>query len=77
VHYEGKSLAIYKDESGKLFALNPVCTHAKCVVAWNRAERSWDCPCHGARYDVMGNVLTGPARKGLEVISLEDLVENK
>jgi len=74
VRLEGKSIALYKDEAGQLFALNPVCTHAKCIVAWNRAEQSWDCPCHGARYDVRGNVLTGPARLGLEVISLEDLV---
>lgn len=77
VQYEGQSLALYKNESGNLFALNPVCTHAKCIVAWNRAERSWDCPCHGARYDIMGNVLTGPARKGLEVVSLEDLAEKE
>jgi glycine/D-amino acid oxidase-like deaminating enzyme/nitrite reductase/ring-hydroxylating ferredoxin subunit len=77
VKYEGESLAIYKNEEGKLFALNPVCTHAKCIVAWNRAERSWDCPCHGARYDINGNVLTGPARQGLEVISLEELVEKE
>jgi Rieske Fe-S protein len=77
VKYEGRSLAIYKDESGGLFALNPVCTHAKCIVAWNRAEKSWDCPCHGARYDIMGNVLTGPARKGLEVVSLQDLVDKE
>lgn len=77
VQYEGQSLAIYKNEAGKLFALNPVCTHAKCIVGWNRAEKSWDCPCHGARYDIMGNVLTGPARKGLEVVSLEDLVEKE
>lgn len=73
VKYEGESVAIYKDESGKLFAVNPVCTHAKCVVAWNRAEKTWDCPCHGARYDVDGKVLTGPARKGLEVVSLESV----
>jgi Rieske Fe-S protein len=74
VHYEGKSLALYKNEAGKVFALNPVCTHAKCIVGWNRAEQSWDCPCHGARYDINGNVLTGPARKGLEVVALEDLI---
>ena len=74
VKYEGESLAIYKAEEGKLFALNPVCTHAKCIVAWNRAEKSWDCPCHGARYDVEGNVLTGPARKNLEKVSLEDVM---
>lgn len=74
VKYEGKSLALYKDEAGKVTALNPVCTHAKCIVAWNRAEQSWDCPCHGARYDINGNVLTGPARQGLEVVPLEDLI---
>ena len=73
VKYDGESIAIYKDEAGKLFAVNPVCTHAKCVVGWNRAEKTWDCPCHGARYDVDGKVLTGPARKGLEVVSLESV----
>lgn len=70
VKYEGEKLAVYKDESGKVYALNPVCTHAKCVVGWNSAEKSWDCPCHGARYDLNGQVLTGPARKGLEKIEL-------
>jgi Rieske Fe-S protein len=74
VKYEGKSLAIYKDEQGELFALNPTCTHAKCTVAWNTAEKSWDCPCHGARYSIQGEVMTGPARKGLEVVELKDLV---
>jgi nitrite reductase/ring-hydroxylating ferredoxin subunit len=75
VKFEGTSVAIYKAESGKLYAVNPVCTHAKCVVGWNSAEKTWDCPCHGARYDVDGQVLTGPARHGLEVIALEDLIE--
>lgn len=73
VKYEGETLALYKDEGGKLYALNPVCTHAKCVVGWNSAEKSWDCPCHGARYDLNGNVLTGPARKGLEKVEMEEL----
>lgn len=71
VKYEGETLALYKDEGGALHALNPVCTHAKCVVAWNGAEKTWDCPCHGARYSVNGDVLTGPARRGLEKIDLE------
>lgn len=75
VKYEGDMVAIYKDEAGQVHALNPVCTHAKCVVDWNSAERSWDCPCHGARYSIRGEVLTGPARKGLEVVQLIDLVE--
>lgn len=74
VKYEGSKLAIYKDESGKIYALNPVCTHAKCIVDWNSTEKSWDCPCHGARYDIEGKVLTGPACKGLEVVQLSELV---
>jgi glycine/D-amino acid oxidase-like deaminating enzyme/nitrite reductase/ring-hydroxylating ferredoxin subunit len=75
VKYEGKSLAIYKDENGELHAVNPVCTHAKCTVGWNTAEKSWDCPCHGARYTADGEVLTGPARMGLEIVELKELVE--
>jgi glycine/D-amino acid oxidase-like deaminating enzyme/nitrite reductase/ring-hydroxylating ferredoxin subunit len=75
VKYEGSKLAIYKNESGKVYALNPVCTHAKCIVDWNSTEKSWDCPCHGARYDIDGSVLTGPAHKGLEVVLLSELVQ--
>jgi hypothetical protein len=75
VKYEGETVALYKDERGGLHAINPVCTHAKCIVGWNRAEKSWDCPCHGARYTVDGAVLTGPARKGLERIDIEELVK--
>jgi glycine/D-amino acid oxidase-like deaminating enzyme/nitrite reductase/ring-hydroxylating ferredoxin subunit len=74
VKFEGKSLAIYKDEKGVVHALNPVCTHAKCTVGWNSAEKSWDCPCHGARYDIDGSVLTGPARQGLEQVEMKDLM---
>ncbi|GAB4093096.1 FAD-dependent oxidoreductase [Flaviaesturariibacter terrae] len=73
VKFEGSNIALYKDEAGKLYALNPVCTHAKCVVDWNSAERSWDCPCHGARYSITGEVVTGPARASLEKIDLDDL----
>jgi Rieske Fe-S protein len=70
VKFEDHSVALYKDESGNLHALNPVCTHMKCNVSWNNAERSWDCPCHGARYDIDGKVLTGPADRDLERIEL-------
>ncbi|HUC81596.1 MAG TPA: FAD-dependent oxidoreductase [Flavisolibacter sp.] len=71
VKYDNETIAVYKDEAGGIHALNPVCTHAKCVVGWNQAEKSWDCPCHGARYSVDGEVLTGPARRGLEKIELD------
>jgi len=70
IEYKNEKLAVYKDSNGQIHALNPVCTHAMCVVAWNNSEISWDCPCHGARFDPEGNVLTGPARKNLEKVNL-------
>jgi Rieske Fe-S protein len=66
-------IAVCKDDSGKLHAVSPVCTHLKCNVSWNSTERSWDCPCHGARYSVDGKVITGPADKDLELIELRAL----
>src|SRR5690606_24699649 len=76
VKYEGKAVALYKDENGQLHAVNPACSHIKCTVGWNPAEQSWDCPCHGSRYSYDGTVLTAPARKDLEQIRLEELVEH-
>lgn len=67
VSYEGTDLAIYKDDTGGIHAVHPTCTHLKCAVAWNGTEKSWDCPCHGARYSVDGSVLTGPATSALTV----------
>jgi glycine/D-amino acid oxidase-like deaminating enzyme/nitrite reductase/ring-hydroxylating ferredoxin subunit len=77
VKLEGETVALYKDDAGRVHALNPVCTHAKCIVGWNTAEKTWDCPCHGARYNVEGEVLTGPARRDLQKIELSDLIEGK
>ena len=71
VNFENQRIALYKSSDGALNALSPVCTHAGCIVAWNNAEKSWDCPCHGGRYDVAGKVLTGPPRKNLEEIPLD------
>ena len=70
VKYEGDSIALYKDEKGGLHAVNPACTHVNCIVGWNTAEQTWDCPCHGSRFSMDGEVLTAPARKDLEKISL-------
>jgi glycine/D-amino acid oxidase-like deaminating enzyme/nitrite reductase/ring-hydroxylating ferredoxin subunit len=68
VEVDGKNIAAYRDEQGEVHALSPVCTHAACIVSWNAAEKSWDCPCHGARYGIDGRVLTGPATKDLQKI---------
>jgi Rieske Fe-S protein len=65
VQMDGKKLAVYRDEDGKLHAMSPVCRHMKCIVDWNAAEKTWDCPCHGSRYDAMGHVIQGPAKKNL------------
>jgi glycine/D-amino acid oxidase-like deaminating enzyme/nitrite reductase/ring-hydroxylating ferredoxin subunit len=59
-------LAVYRDDTGELHSLSATCTHLGCVVHWNSAERSWDCPCHGSRFGVDGTVLHGPAAKALE-----------
>ena len=71
-NWNGKKVAIYKDLNGKIEALNPVCPHAKCIVAWNSVETSWDCPCHGARFAPNGDLITGPARHGLEKVIWEN-----
>lgn len=70
--WDGRKLALYKDEDGKLHVLDPVCPHAGCLVAWNNAEKSWDCPCHGSRFAVDGTLLTGPATGNLPRIKWED-----
>jgi glycine/D-amino acid oxidase-like deaminating enzyme/nitrite reductase/ring-hydroxylating ferredoxin subunit len=62
-----KKLAVYRDETGGLHHASAVCPHLGCIVHWNSLERTWDCPCHGSRFDVRGSVLNGPAAGGLEV----------
>ncbi|WP_235012576.1 Rieske 2Fe-2S domain-containing protein [Pedobacter africanus] len=70
--YEGKKLAVHKDDAGKVTALNPTCTHAGCTVQFNAAEQSWDCPCHGGRFDVSRKALTGPPTIDLETVFRKD-----
>ncbi|HJR46365.1 MAG TPA: FAD-dependent oxidoreductase [Actinomycetota bacterium] len=66
IRRSGQAVAVYKEEDGTLRGLSAVCTHLACIVHFNNAERSWDCPCHGSRFDLDGNVLHGPAVKPLE-----------
>lgn len=66
VEKKGEKIAVYKDGQGKEHQVSAVCTHMGCIVNFNNAEKSWDCPCHGSRFDVDGNVLHGPAVKNLE-----------
>ena len=59
-------VAVYRDDAGELHKVSAVCTHLGCIVTWNNAETTWDCPCHGSRFDVDGKVIQGPAVKDLE-----------
>ena len=70
VSYDGKTMSIYRDTNGKLFAVSSACTHMGGNVGWNDTEKSWDCPCHGARFDIEGKLLNGPAIMNLEKIHI-------
>lgn len=56
-----KKIAAYRDENGVLHKFSAVCPHLACVVRWDGCEKTWDCPCHGSRFDALGRVLNGPA----------------
>lgn len=59
-------VAAYRDDAGTIHAVSAVCTHLGCIVNWNPAERTWDCPCHGSRFSFQGRVIQGPAVQDLE-----------
>ena len=69
---DGVKYAVYRAGDGQLHSLSPICPHMHCDVAWNDAERSWDCPCHGSRFSPTGEVLNGPAVTNLAPLSLPD-----
>ncbi|MFL6529220.1 MAG: FAD-dependent oxidoreductase [Chthoniobacterales bacterium] len=66
-----KKIAAYRDDSGTLHEMTAVCPHMKCIVHWNRNEKTWDCPCHGSRFDAMGHVINGPSIADLAPIEHE------
>ena len=70
---DGEKTAVYRDDTGELHAVSPVCTHMGCLVDFNGRNRTWDCACHGSRFDIDGNVVHGPAKRSLKakVISVE------
>jgi glycine/D-amino acid oxidase-like deaminating enzyme/nitrite reductase/ring-hydroxylating ferredoxin subunit len=66
VRVDGERLAVYRDDDGALHAVSSRCTHMGCLVAFNAAERAWECPCHGSRFDTDGKVIQGPAIRPLK-----------
>jgi glycine/D-amino acid oxidase-like deaminating enzyme/nitrite reductase/ring-hydroxylating ferredoxin subunit len=64
----GKRVACSRDDDGVVHSVSAVCTHLGCIVHWNNAERTWDCPCHGSRFAPTGDVIAGPAEAPLESV---------
>ncbi len=62
---EGK-VGVYKDDGGKIYIVNSQCPHLRCQLEWNPDEKSWDCPCHGSRFDYLGRLIDNPAQNDIE-----------
>lgn len=67
-----KKIAVFRDDKGDIHQRSAVCTHLYCIVDWNTAERTWDCPCHGSRFDPYGQVVNGPAITPLPEVEMEE-----
>lgn len=65
IEYKGEKTGVYKDEQGNIFTVSTKCPHLGCELHWNADELTWDCPCHGSRFDYKGNWLESPATKGI------------
>jgi glycine/D-amino acid oxidase-like deaminating enzyme/nitrite reductase/ring-hydroxylating ferredoxin subunit len=71
VSADDEAVAVYRDPAGELHGVSPTCTHLGCGIRWNDAENTWDCPCHGSRFDISGFVLNGPATEPLEQVQVD------
>lgn len=71
IRHGAKKVAVYRDPAGALHTISAACTHMGCIVHWNDIEKSWDCPCHGSRFDATGKVVMGPAIDNLAPIDTQ------
>jgi glycine/D-amino acid oxidase-like deaminating enzyme/nitrite reductase/ring-hydroxylating ferredoxin subunit len=67
-----EKIAVYRDPNGALHERSAVCPHLGCIVQWNQSEKTWDCPCHGSRFDATGHVINGPANRDLPSVQRAD-----
>lgn len=63
---DGENMAVFRDETGQFHSTSAVCSHLGCLVGWNGIDRTWDCPCHGSRFELNGEVIHGPATRALK-----------
>lgn len=66
IKVNGRNIGIYKNKDGKVYKVNPYCSHLKCLLTFNNLDKTWDCPCHGSRFDIYGNVINSPASKKIK-----------
>ena len=70
VEINNEKVGIYKNPEGKIYAVKPICTHLGCLLSWNDVDKTWDCPCHGSRFDYQGINLYDPAFKNLDTYEI-------
>ena len=70
IRINGTTVGIYRDKDGQIYAVDPTCTHLGCLLTWNNVDKTWDCPCHGSRFDYRGKNLYDPAFKDLETFGI-------
>ncbi|MDO4282248.1 MAG: FAD-dependent oxidoreductase [Clostridia bacterium] len=67
IKVNNKKVGVYKDLNGEVYTVNPYCSHLKCLLTFNNLDKTWDCPCHGSRFDIYGKVINSPASKELRI----------
>ena len=72
IKIDGHYVGIYKDRDGKITAINPTCSHLGCLLTWNNIDKTWDCPCHGSRFNYEGKNIYDPAFKDLKRYEIEN-----
>lgn len=72
IDVNNEKVGIYKDSNSNIYAVKPICTHLGCLLSWNDVDKTWDCPCHGSRFNFDGKNLYNPAFKDLETYDLSD-----
>ncbi len=72
IAYQGEKVGVYRAEDGKIYGVKPVCTHLGCLLNWNGADKTWDCPCHGSRFNYDGKNLYDPAIEPLEKVEVQE-----
>ncbi len=70
IEIDKEKIGVYKDKEGNIYAIKPYCTHLGCELSWNNLDKTWDCPCHGSRFNYQGKNIYNPAIKDLEVFDI-------